>query len=208
MKGNIKKLVILVIITVIAPFIIAVMASAEPPTTHNIRGQYYATGGGTCLLALSAITTLKSEPVVAWLVDSYSWEGVYTFEPNGAGTTTALQFHVQRPGPQLTTPPKSFTSKLTWKFTYTVMDAGRISFTLVPGTYKLEFVSGSQLSGQAFSADAIPTEGVISPGDEIMTSSSVSQQLINFNALQNIPPGGLFSCNASIVLVKQHDTNP
>ena len=208
MKGNIKKLATLLIVTVIAPFIIAVMASAEPPVTHNILGQYYATGGGTCLLVTNAITTLKSEPVVAWVVDSCSWEGVYTFEPDGTGAATALQFHVQRTGPALTHQQKSFMSKLTWKFTYTVMDAGRISFTLVPGTYKVQLVSGSQLSGQNFLAEAIPTEGVISPGGEIITVSSVSQQLINFNALQNIPPGGLFSCNASIVLVKQHDTNP
>ena len=208
MKGNIKKLAVLVIITIILPFIIAIMALAEPPATHAIRGQYYATGGGTCLLALSAITTLKSEPVVAWLVDSNSWEGVYTFESDGTGAATVSQFHVQRTGPALTHQQKSFISKLTWKFTYTVTDAGKISFTLVPGTYKVQLVSGSQLSGQTFSADAIPTEGVISPGDEIMTVSSVSQQLINFNALQNIPPGGLFNCNASLVLARQHDKSP
>jgi hypothetical protein len=52
MERNIKKLALLMIITVIALFILAATATAKWPGHHAIRGQYAATGGGTLLTAV------------------------------------------------------------------------------------------------------------------------------------------------------------
>ena len=49
MKGNIKRLAVLVIITVIATFVMAATVTAGSPI--DITGQYAATGSGTCFVA-------------------------------------------------------------------------------------------------------------------------------------------------------------
>ena len=48
MKGNIKKLAVLVIVPVIALLIMVVMASAGPAIPHGIKGQFAATGISIC----------------------------------------------------------------------------------------------------------------------------------------------------------------
>ena len=51
-KGNIKKLVLRMIVTIIAPFILADATTAKSPGQVAIRGQYAATGGGKKLVAI------------------------------------------------------------------------------------------------------------------------------------------------------------
>ena len=51
MKGNMKKLVLFVVIATIAIFTVVAMATAGDNHQNAIRGQYAATGGGTCFLA-------------------------------------------------------------------------------------------------------------------------------------------------------------
>ena len=53
MKRNIRNLVVIAIIIVVAPFIMAAMALAAEPIPHGIRGQYAFTGGGHNSLGLA-----------------------------------------------------------------------------------------------------------------------------------------------------------
>ena len=51
MKGNIKRLAVLVIITVMATFMMAATVTARSRNHRFIQGQYAATGSVTCLVA-------------------------------------------------------------------------------------------------------------------------------------------------------------
>jgi len=62
MKGNIKRLAVLVIITVMATFMMAATVTAGSPI--DITGQYAATGGGTCLVAFGGFD--EDNNMVPW----------------------------------------------------------------------------------------------------------------------------------------------
>jgi len=87
MKRNIRNLVVIAMIIVVAPFIMAAMALAAEPIPHGIRGQYAFTGAGTALIApLGFETNLRPKgPPGAYIYQTFSTEGVYTFERDGTG---------------------------------------------------------------------------------------------------------------------------
>ena len=81
MKANIKKLALLMIITVIATFILAATVTADRP--GNLRGQYAATGSSTCLIAVCGfepkyVTNCNNGD--CGIVQSSTNETVFTFE--------------------------------------------------------------------------------------------------------------------------------
>jgi hypothetical protein len=49
MITNIRKLVVITIITVIVPFMLAACATTSPSTPQGMRGQYASTGEGIIL---------------------------------------------------------------------------------------------------------------------------------------------------------------
>ena len=85
MKGNIKKLAVFVMIAAIAIFTVVAMASAGPPFYRALRGQYAATGGGTAILAPLGFGSnlTPNGPPGAYMFQTFSIEGVYTFERDG-----------------------------------------------------------------------------------------------------------------------------
>ena len=75
MKGNIKKLSILVGIPIMALFIVVVMASAGPAIPYGIKGVYAVTGFTSC--------SVGGGPAGPGIM-----EGDYTFRNNGTGSAT------------------------------------------------------------------------------------------------------------------------
>jgi hypothetical protein len=147
MKRNIKKLAVLVIITVIAPFIMAVMASAGPTFPQSLQGQYAVTSAGTVLMAplgfdknLNPTNALEG----AWIFQTFNGGGVYTFNLDGTGRAEIqmrgflFPFTMPNPKPPPPTvniPPGVGASSVVFSFHYTITDDGKIIITADPGTY-------------------------------------------------------------------------
>ncbi len=75
MKGNIKKLAVLVIIVAIAMFFVWAMASADDHKgKKSIRGVYAGTGGGTCIIAPGGFNPTNLIPIFP--PSYYSWYSV------------------------------------------------------------------------------------------------------------------------------------
>jgi hypothetical protein len=147
MKGNIKKLAVLMVITVIAPFIMAVMASAGPTFPHVLQGQYAVTNAGTILIAplgfdKNLIPTNALEG--AWILQTGNNSGVYTFDRDGTGKAEfqgrffLFPFTMPNPNPPPPTiniPPSVGAATTVFSFHYTITDDGKITVTEDPGTY-------------------------------------------------------------------------
>ena len=147
MKGNIKKLVVLVIITIIAPLTMAVMASAGPTFPRALQGQYAVTSGGTSLIAplgfdKNLIPTNAAQG--AWIFSTVSNGGVYTFDRDGTGKAEiqsrgfTFPFTMPNPNPPPPTihiPPSVGGATIVFSFHYTITDGGKITITADPGTY-------------------------------------------------------------------------
>jgi len=154
MKGNIKKLVVLMIITVIAPFIMAVMAFAGPTFPQSLQGQYALTAAGTTLIAplgfdknLIPINALQG----AWILQTFNNSGVYTFNIDGTGRAEiqsrsfTFPFTIPNPNPPPPTmpiPPSVGGAKIVFSFHYTITDDGKITITGDPGTYVITPTTG------------------------------------------------------------------
>src|SRR5512137_316183 len=141
MKANIRKLVLLMIITVIGTFLMAATVSAGSPGHRAIRGQYAATGSGSCLVAPFGLTNLVPNPAPGgsdpvYMLMTFTMEGVFTFYRDGTG-------HAERPScPTIIHTPSPFSpspnasnSKDSWDFTYEVEWDGSIILTQVPDSH-------------------------------------------------------------------------
>jgi len=133
MKGNIKKLALVVIIAVIPMLIAVATASAAGKT---IQGTYAVTGGHGALTAIGGFTDhthFVPSNSSLWLMTFGTLIGVYTFNHDGTGEFTAEGWGIDVPGPGLNAPPDASSIQMSCKFTYT-LDQGEITFTYVPGT--------------------------------------------------------------------------
>jgi hypothetical protein len=209
MKINIRDLVVIAIIIVVAPFIIAVMASAEP-----IKGQYVSTGEGMCILAplgfkpdfTPSCTDTPQGPVCPGIIQSWSGEGVYSFNKDGTGTFTALVQWVTESfrGPSGIVPPGAGAQKVSAKFHYNVTDEGKITITADPGTYTMEWISGRN-ANKIYHADGWARKGTVAPGGKIIIVNQYVTDVVSFIApYVDLPPTAQVVCNGSNVLIWQH----
>jgi hypothetical protein len=216
MKENIKKLAVLVIFTAIAPFIMAAMASAAEPVPHGIRGQYAFTGEGTALIApLGFETNLRPKgPPGAYFFQTFSIEGVYTFERDGTGSFKALNRLItlpitmpnpNPPPPTITLPSSAGSSNVTFLFHYTVTDDRKITITADPGTYSTEWKSGPS-AGKTYRSDGLSRTGFIAPDGKTITLTGGAPSVMSFIApFVDLPPTAQLIVNSSAVLFYQHD---
>ena len=154
MKGNIKRLAVLVIITVMATFMMADTVTAESRTHRFIQGQYAATGSVTCLVAFEGFDddlvpnpvpapdpTPTTGPTIRYQLLTCSMEGVFTFYRDGTGhgerPNSPCVIHSGPPGA-----PFAANSQDSWDFTYEVKRDGSITLTQEPGTHSGSFTSG------------------------------------------------------------------
>ena len=121
MKGNIKKLTVLVVIVTIAMFISAAMASAGGKNDWKaIHGQYAATSTVACNTYIADSTV--GQGVMAQ-------QSIYTFNGDGTGTVQG-----KTSGVTFSPSPKEAFSVMSWDFTYAVADDGTMTMDAVPGT--------------------------------------------------------------------------
>jgi hypothetical protein len=200
MKGNIKRLAVLVIINVIVPFIMAATVPADASGHRSLRGQYAATGGGTCFVAPLGFDNLVPIGGVFDLM-TFSIEAVFTFNRDGKGNVertcptillTANLFGVAYPFATI--------AKDSWDFTYAVEPDGSITLTQVPGSHTGGFISGP-LDGIPYNNEGRNRRGTVSPDGKTIILNGGSPDFVTNSE------GGPFQmiCNDSAVLIWQHN---
>jgi hypothetical protein len=209
MNRNIRNLVVIAIIIVVAPFIMAVMASAEP-----IKGQYVSTGEGMCILAFlgfkpdltPSCTDTPQGPACPAIIQSWSGEGVYLFNKDGTGVFTALiQWVIPSfQGPSGIVPASAGAQKASAKFHYNVTNEGKITITADAGTYTMEWISGKN-ANKIYHANGWARKGTVAPDGKIIIVNQLVTDVMSFIApYVDLPPTAQVTCNGSNVLIRQH----
>ena len=204
MKGNIKKLAVLVIIAAIAMFIPVAMTPVDV-NAWNILGNYAFTGSNQCLVAPFGFdSNLNANPPPGspagtpgvWVTDLQSWEGSYRFHYNGTGEVNIIDHDFGA------TPGAGGSVSIYWKFNYTVAAGGRITFTSVPDTYKGLWLTGPMKGTPVYLVIPGSWDGVVSEdGNNIIVTWGAP--LILYLADSNYTPIGVqLICNGSFVLIR------
>jgi len=190
MKGNVKRLAVLVIIVAIAMFTVVAMASADNHRgKKTIQGEYAITGSGNCLVAINGFND-KLQPndgangMWVWGPLTYD-EGFFTFNKDGTGSFTATFHAFDAWSPFFAgTPPDTGAANEVWDFTYTMTDNVNITITYVKGTYELDFTSGPNVGTPLGKSYIIlpPVKGVISPDEKILYASWGAPAIMNVTA--------------------------
>ncbi len=211
MHANTRKLVVITIIIVVAPFIMALRASAEP-----VNGQYNSTGEGMCLsaplgfkpnLTPSCTQTPQGATVCPAIISSWSGEGVYLFNKDGTGSFTALLQWVTLSfqGPSGVVPPSAGVQKVSAKFHHNVTNDGKIAITADPGTYTMEWISGPN-ANKTYHANGWARKGTVAPdGKIIIVDGAVTDVMPFAPPYLDLPPTAQVVCNGSNILIWQHD---
>ena len=167
MKGNIKKLALVVIIASIPMLIVVATASAAGKT---IQGDYASTVSGQTITAVKGFNaSLQPNDGVAglWFTGSFSWDGVLSFNKDGTGSFTANTHATVFYSTGLGAPPSAGSGTITWDFTYTIDKEGNITFTYVTGSFEQDWTTGPNAppspNSKAYANIPQPWYGTISP---------------------------------------------
>ncbi len=215
MNRNIGNLVVIVTITIIAPFMFFGCATTSLSVPQAIKGQYNSTGEGLCLLAplglkpnlTPSCTDTPQGPACPGIIQSWSGEGVYSFNTDGTGSFTAQVEFVTESfrGPSGIVPSSAGTQKVSAKIHYNVTNEGRITITADPGTYTSEWISGPNAK-KIYHIDGWARKGTVAPGGKIIIVNSLATDVMSFKPpYEDLPPTAQFVCNGSNVLIWQHD---
>jgi hypothetical protein len=211
MKGHIKKLVLLMIITVIATFILAATVPAGQPYHRAIRGQYAATGSGTQLIAVCGfgnnyIPNFAAQG--AWAIQAVSIQSIYTFKPDGTGTVSSLQrvvTHYSISPAQAGLTPWAGIRTGSYSFDYTVEQDGKIVITADPATFISTWISGPNVGQPPSHLSTLTHEGTISPdGKTIILNGGLPEVATLTPPLAQCSPEPKLIGNISLVLIWQH----
>jgi len=199
-----NQVVVSVIAALLAVFVVVASAWAGPPNPQVIQGRFAATGNSQCLIAPAGFkdNLTPGGPPGLWLADTGSFGLVFTFNADGTGTAAGVYHVNELPGPAVPLPPSTGSANLSWSFTYAVADEGNITFTLVPKTYKIQFVGGPN-AGQTKYGDKVPRDGVVSADGKIIDVSCGAPVILNDVDEQGKPSGAQLSCSTSLVLIRQ-----
>jgi len=211
MKGNIRKLSLLMVITVIALFIMAVMASADPAFPRALQGQYAVTGAGTVLFAPLGFTTNLTPKDAAegnWIFQTFNTCGVYTFNLDGTGRAEiqargfTFPFTAPNPNPpppRVPFPPGVGASSIVFSCHYTITDDGKITITADPGTYVMTPTTGPP--SPPFRWDGLKISGFISGDGKMIVANSGAPDIMTIvPPVGPYPPTSQIVSNASIVM--------
>ena len=200
MKGNIKKLAVLVIVPVMALFTMGLISSAGSATRRPFNGQYVGNGSSFCWMALGGFDPVSGEARGDWAGGPSIWEAEFTFSNDGTGTASGDVRSVDLSSPLAGT-PVIWSGTFSYEFTYAFTDAAHITFTSVPNTFTLEKPSGT------FHFDIVPNHGVITADSKTILISSGPPLVLSFMNQdpatgQWHPAGPKQACSVSIVLIK------
>ena len=205
MKGNIKKLALVVIMTAIPMLIAVATASAGGKT---IQGDYAGTAIAQCLIAPMGFdaNTLIPIPIpglgVEAVAQTATEELVYTFNRKGTGSVTGVMHYNQLPNADLKVPPAAGSGNVSYDFTYTVAAPGDITLELASNSSQcVTFVSGSTNGTSCL--DNIANHGVISQDGKTITVTCGPPLLLNALDANGNPTPTQFSCVYSGTFVKQ-----
>jgi len=180
----------------------AAQALADSP---KLKGSYGFTGAAACLVAQGHVGDQNGPPlpnptpgvalansgftpelrvidVPGSYSDSFSVEGVRTFNGDGTGTVKGTTVGVTirpTPGPGGFPhfPPAAGSSDFSFNFTYTVDGSGGWIATMVPGSYSQTWTAGPR-TGQTSTVDAIPpVTGMISQDGKTLIAAHVAPVL-------------------------------
>jgi hypothetical protein len=206
MKGNIKKLAVFVIIAPIAMFMTVATASAQDQVWNSIQGNYAFTGSNTCLVAPFGFdSSFRANPPPGsppgtsgvWVTDFQSWEGSYRFYYNGTGELNILDHDFGA------TPGAAGSVSIYWKFNYTVTDNGKITFTLVPNTYKGLWLTGPMKGTPVYLVIPGSWDGAVSPYGNTITVTWGAPLILYLADSTYTPIGVQLICDGSFVLIRQ-----
>jgi hypothetical protein len=209
MKGNIKKLVLLMIITVMALFIMAATVTAKPPVPHAIRGQYASTAGGTCFLAVCGFDANNVPLNDMYQTLNYTSEEVYTFEPDGTGNVSWTSSNVIYPTPSTSGPPTPVPSAgidtATWDFTYAVAGDRSVTITEVPDSFTSTWISGPLKGTTDTGLNGYKRTGTITQDAKMIILNGGLPDIITFtNPLCPFPDGSTqMICSYSATLIRR-----
>lgn len=214
MNRNIENLVVIVTITIIAPFMLFACATTSPSVPQVIKGQYNSTGEGMCIVAFlgfkpnftPSCKDTPQGPACPALVQSWSGEGVYSFNEDGTGSFTALVQWVNESfrGPSGIVPPSAGSQKASAKFHYNVTNDGKIAITTDPGTYTVEWITGPNAK-LIYHIDGWARKGTVARGGKMIIANSHVTDVMSFiPPYENMPPTSQIVCNGSNVLIRQH----
>ena len=217
MKVNIKRLAVIVVITVMATFMMTAVASAGSLKT---QGQYVSTGGGTCLLAFfgfnpdplkQGVPNLYPATGLGWSIQTFTSEGVWAFERDGTGSFTGQNRSVTLPFsmPISQTPvvPSAGVQEVSFAFHYTVAD-GTISITADDGTYVIQWIYGPSPL-KTYHLDGFSRTGYITPDGKTIILNGGAPDFMQFKPpLEGLSSSAQNICNGSYVLIWQNDVNP
>ena len=200
MKGNIKKLAVFVMIAAMAVFAAMATASAfDDEWSHTIRGKWAFTGFHACLTAFPPGFDADLSPLNGSApINSQSWLGEYTFKHSG-GALDAVAHDVgaSQPG------SGGGSVSVHWEFNYTVKNDGKITFTLVPGSYIATWLTGTQAGQPAYFDFPGSWDGVISPdGNHMFLTWGAPLILYLLDSQGGNRIGVQIICNGSFVLFR------
>jgi hypothetical protein len=209
MKDNIKKLTLLMIITVIATFILAATVMADPP--RYLRGQYVGTGGGSSFVAFCGFTSSTNlvpnyvSLGVTYLLQTYSQKTVTTYNPDGTGSQTGTKHVITfNPSPSFEYPwagEQSFSSR----FTYVIGPDGTITITTVPNTYTFTWTSGPDV-GYTNTVYQITTVGYVSKDGKTIISDTGEPPVATFGTpISPCGPFQLFGTFSGVSIKQDED---
>jgi hypothetical protein len=201
MKTSMMKLGAFVMIASIALFVAAATPSAFGHEWSNtIRGKFAVTGFNACLAAFPpGFDPITLQPIDgSSSIDAQSWEGVYTFTSKGKGALDVIAHDVGGAG--LT---GGWSASFHWEFNYTVDHTGKITFTLVPGSYIGKFLTGPYAPSEIYEEWDDPSYGVISPdGNHMFVTWGAPSILYILDSQGGKRTGVQLICNGSFVLFR------
>ncbi len=200
MKGNIKRVAVLVIIAAIAVFMVGMASAAN---NANVTGEYAFSGRVSYILTPSGFnpTTLIPSDPSSVTSNSINCQGIFTFKRDGTGTFDSTGVLLALP-PQVS-PPIPRANAFTWWFTFTydVADDDTITIDAVKNSFHVTFDTGLGGGVVSFTADTYPLSGMVSVDHKTITLGSPTTfiQTLTFKpsgiVLQGIP-------NSSYVLTR------
>jgi hypothetical protein len=173
MKGNMKKLVVLVVVATIATFISAALALCcdkdfDRDFHHGrktIHGVYAATSVGSCIstpYGFNENLTPKNPPDKPVSSNTATSQIIWTFNRDGTGTADAMGV-----GISLSPNQSGGLSHTTWQFTYDVTDDGMVTIHTVSGGS--EYLAGP-LKGATYTiVEGVDESGYISEDHKTIT---------------------------------------
>ncbi len=199
MKENIKKLAVFVMITAIAIFTMAGMASAEN-NNSKVSGEYAVTGNMSCLISSGFTPNLTPTDPTSVASNSSTFQGITTFKHNGTGkfdTAGVLITPAPVPSPQF---PRANAFDFSFTFTYHVENDDTITIDADKGSFQVTFTTGPR-AGTWFTADQFSLSGMISADHKTLTLGPPTT-LIQACTFSVPMPTMYMICNGSFVFTR------